>query len=139
RADRRRVGVAMRRAEGRSRGVVSLRPGAAAGFADGTDRPLRVRVPLGEGREAELPGPPPPVDGRRSAACGCECQSGRACTLYELREADLVAGHPEWAWLRLWADTLVLSHVVNRPMPAVPAELGRAWSRLTPRLRECPP
>lgn len=135
--DRQQVGAAMNLDEDQSREVVSLRPGVAAVFADGMDRPLRVRVPLGEGREAELPGPPPPVDGRRSAACGCECRSGRACTLYELREADLVAGHPEWAWLRLWADTLVLSHVVNRPMPAVPAELGRAWSRLTPRLREC--
>ncbi|GAA0225593.1 hypothetical protein GCM10009527_022450 [Actinomadura nitritigenes] len=135
--DRHQVGAAMNLDADQSREVVSLRPGVAAVFADGMDRPLRVRVPLGEGREAELPGPPPPVDGRRSAACGCECRSGRACTLYELREADLVAGHPDWAWLRLWADTLVLAHVVNRPVPAVPPELGRAWSRLTPRLREC--
>ncbi|TDB76594.1 ATP-binding protein, partial [Actinomadura sp. KC216] len=135
--DRHQVGAAMNLDDDQSREVVSLRPGVAAVFADGMDRPLRVRVPLGEGREAELPGPPPPVDGRRSAACGCECRSGRACTLYELREADLVAGHADWAWLRLWADTLVLAHVVNRPMPAVPPELGRAWSRLAPRLREC--
>jgi uncharacterized protein len=34
-------------------------------------------------------------------------------------------------------DTLVLAHVVNRPLPAVPTQLGRAWSRLAPRLREC--
>ncbi|MFA1537702.1 helicase HerA-like domain-containing protein [Actinomadura monticuli] len=135
--DRHQVGAAMNLDGDQSREVVSLRPGVAAVFADGMDRPLRVRVPLGEGREAELPGPPPPVDGRRSAACGCECRSGRACTLFELREADLVAGGPDWAWLRLWADTLVLAHVVNRPLPAVPAELGRAWSRLAPRLREC--
>ncbi|WP_278045219.1 ATP-binding protein [Actinomadura roseirufa] len=135
--DRHQVGAAMNLDVDQSREVVSLRPGVAAVFADGMDRPLRVRIPLGEGREAELPGPPPPVDGRRSAACGLECRSGRACTLYELREADLVSGHPDRAWLRLWADTLVLAHVVNRPMPAVPAELGRAWSRLSPRLREC--
>ncbi|XNL82641.1 ATP-binding protein [Actinomadura madurae] len=135
--DRHQVGAAMNLDGDQSREVVSLRPGVAAVFADGMDRPLRVRVPLGEGREAELPGPPPPVDGRRSAACGCECRSGRACTLWELREADLIAGHADWAWLRLWADTLVLAHVVNRPMPAVPPELGRAWSRLAPRLREC--
>ncbi|GAA1807023.1 ATP-binding protein [Actinomadura chokoriensis] len=135
--DRHQVGAAMNLDGDQSREVVSLRPGVAAVFADGMDRPLRVRVPLGEGREEELPGPPPPVDGRRSAACGCECRSGRACTLFELREADLIAGGPDWAWLRLWADTLVLAHVVNRPLPAVPAELGRAWSRLTPRLREC--
>ncbi|MES9539317.1 helicase HerA-like domain-containing protein [Actinomadura sp. NPDC000600] len=135
--DRHQVGAAMNLDGDQSREVVSLRPGVAAVFADGMDRPLRVRVPLGEGREAELPGPPPPVDGRRSAACGCECRSGRACTLYELREADLIAGHADWAWLRLWADTLVLAHAVNRPVPSVPPELARSWSRLTPRLREC--
>ncbi|MBX6766490.1 MAG: ATP-binding protein, partial [Actinomadura rubrobrunea] len=135
--DRHQVGAAMNLDDDQSREVVSLRPGVAAVFADGMDRPLRVRVPLGEGREAVLPGPPPPIDGRRSAACGCECRSGRACTLFELREADLLAASPDWAWLRLWADVLVLAHVVNRPLPAVPSDLARAWSRLAPRLREC--
>jgi DNA helicase HerA-like ATPase len=135
--DRHQVGAAMNLDADQSREVVSLQPGVAAVFADGMDRPLRVRIPHGEARESPRPSPPPPIDGRRSAACGCECRSGRACTLYELREADLAAGHAEWAWLRLWADTLVLAHLVNRALPAVPVELGRAWSRLTPRLREC--
>ncbi|MEV5570994.1 ATP-binding protein [Spirillospora sp. NPDC052269] len=135
--DRHVVGSAMNLDADQSREVVSLRPGVAAVFADGMDRPLRVRIPLGEGREEVLPGPPPPVDGRRSAACGGECRSGRACTLYELREADLLAAHADWPWLRLWGETLVLAHVTDRPLPAVPAELGRAWSRLPQRLREC--
>jgi DNA helicase HerA-like ATPase len=135
--DRHLVGSAMNLDADQSREVVSLKPGVAAVFADGMDRPLRVRVPLGEARERMLPGPPPPIDGRRSAACGCECRAGRACTLYELREADLLAAGADWAWLRVWADTLVLSHVVNRPMPGVPVDLVRGWSRLTPRLREC--
>jgi uncharacterized protein len=135
--DRHVVGSAMNLDLDQSREVVSLPPGVAAVFADGMDRPLRIRVPLGEGRERRVPGPPPPIDGRRSAACGCECRSGRACTLLELREADLLASADEWAWLRVWADTLVLAHLVNRPMPAVPPELGRVWSRLSPRLREC--
>jgi hypothetical protein len=135
--DRHQVGAAMNLDEDQSREVVSLRPGVAAVFADGMDRPLRVRVPLGEGRERVRPGPPPPIDGRRSTACGCECRSGRACTLYELREADLLAAAPEWAWLRVWSDILVLAHTVNRPLPAIPPELGRGWSRLSPRLREC--
>jgi hypothetical protein len=135
--DRHQVGAAMNLDEDQSREVVSLRPGVAAVFADGMDRPLRVRVPHGEGREGARPGPPPPIDGRRSAACGCECRSGRACTLYELRQADLLVADPEWAWLRVWADVLVLAHAVNRPLPAVPSELGRSWSRLSPRLREC--
>jgi DNA helicase HerA-like ATPase len=135
--DRHVVGAAMNLDADQSREVVSLPPGVAAVFADGMDRPLRIRIPLGEDRERVLPGPPPPIDGRRSAACGCECRSGRACTLYELRQADLLAGAADWAWLRLWVDTLVLAHVVGRPLPTVPTQLGRGWSRLAPRLREC--
>ncbi|ACY96240.1 ATP-binding protein [Thermomonospora curvata] len=135
--DRQQVGAAMNLDEDQSREVVSLRPGVAAVFADGMDRPLRVRIPYGEGQEGVRPSPPPPIDGRRSVACGPQCRSGRACTLYELREADLQAGHADWAWLRVWADVLVLAHVVDRPLPAVPPELGRAWSRLPVRLREC--
>jgi hypothetical protein len=107
-----------------SREVVSLRPGVAAVFADGMDRPLRIRVPWGEDREAKMPSPPPPISGRRSDACGTECKSGRACTLRELREAELLASAAEQAWLRLWVDTLVLAHVVNRPLPSVP----RSWA-----------
>lgn len=135
--DRHVVGSAMNLDADQSREVVSLRPGVAAVFADGMDRPLRIRVPYGEGRERVLDGPPPPIQGRRSAGCGCECKSGRACTLYELREADLLAGAPAEGWLRLWAEVLVLAHVANRPLPGVPSDLGRSWSRLAPRLREC--
>jgi hypothetical protein len=135
--DRRLVGAAMNLDEDQSREVVSLPPGAAAVFADGMDRPLRVRVPLGRDRERLLPGPVPPIDGRRSAACGDECRHGRACSLYELREADLFASAASWAWLRVWADTLVLAHLVDRPMPRVPDELGSAWAAQPARLREC--
>jgi hypothetical protein len=135
--DRHQVGAAMNLDEHQSREVVSLQPGVAAVFADGMDRPLRVRVPLGERRERHLTSPPPPIEGRRSAACGGECRSGRACTLYELREADLAAGHRLQAWLRVWADTLVLAHLVDRPLPAVPHELARDWARRSHRLREC--
>jgi hypothetical protein len=135
--DRRLVGAAMNLDADQSREVVSLPPGAAAVFADGMDRPLRIRVPLGRDRERVLPGPVPPLDGRRSAACGAECRHGRACSLYELREADLLASASEWGWLRVWADALVLAHVVNRPMPKVPDELGLGWASQPPRLREC--
>jgi uncharacterized protein len=135
--DRQLVGAAMNLDGDQSREVVSLSPGVAAVFADGMDRPVRVLVPLGESRERVIAGSLPPIDGRRSAACGCECRQGRACSLYELREADLQAAAAEWAWLRVWVDLLVLAHVVNRPRPAVPADLGRAWSRQPVRLREC--
>ena len=87
--DRQVVGAAMNLDEDQSRQVVSLRPGVAAVFADGMDRPLRIRVPYGGGRERAITDPalqaPPPIHGRRSAACGPTCTAGRACTLLEIR------------------------------------------------------
>ncbi|MFB4272629.1 ATP-binding protein [Nonomuraea sp. GTA35] len=135
--DRQLVGAAMNLSDEQSRHVVSLQPGSAAVFADGMDRPLRVRVPLGESREKALPGPPPPIRGRRSAACGAQCRTGQACTLVELREADVLAGAAEWAWLRIWCDTVVLAFVGNRPLPGVPRALSAAWADLPARRREC--
>ncbi|MFG1709112.1 ATP-binding protein [Nonomuraea sp. M3C6] len=135
--DRKLVGAAMNLSDEQSRHVVSLQPGSAAVFADGMDRPLRVRIPLGESREKVLPGPPPPIRGRRSAACGKQCRTGQACTLVELREADVLADSPDWAWLRIWCDTLVLAFVSNRPLPGVPRALSAAWSDLPARRREC--
>jgi DNA helicase HerA-like ATPase len=135
--DRQLVGAAMNLSEDQSRQVVSLQPGYAAVFADGMDRPLRVQVPLGEDRERASLGPVPPICGRRSAACGRECRTGKACTLVELREADLLAVAPEWAWLRIWTDTVVLAFVTNRSLPGVPRVLADIWAELPPKRREC--
>ena len=135
--DRRLVGAAMNLDEDQSREVVSLPPGAAAVFADGMDRPLRVRVPLGRDRERALPGPVPPIGGAAFRRVRRRVPDGRACSLYELREADLLAVAPEWAWLRVWTDTLVLAHLVDRPLPRVPDELGATWAAQPARLREC--
>jgi hypothetical protein len=145
--DRQVVGAAMNLDEDQSRQVVSLRPGVAAVFADGMDRPLRIRVPYGGARERVQPaaedGPdaadgfPIPVRGRRSAACGPVCVSGRACNLLELRAADLHADSAEDAWVRIWAEALMLAFLTNRPLPVVPAALRSRWSGLQPRLREC--
>jgi uncharacterized protein len=170
--DRQVVGAAMNLDDEQSRQVVSLEPGVAAVFADGMDRPLRIRVPLGEARErpggqqaggrpapllgeareqaggGPAPvlgeareqaggGPAPPLCGRRSAACGPSCAGGRACTLAELRHAELLSAAAEQAWLRVWTETLVLAFLTNRGLPAVPAGLRRRWSGLDARLREC--
>ena len=137
--DRDLVGAAMNLDAGQSRQVVSLEPGVAAVFADGMDRPLRIRVPSGEDRERSggRPVAAPPLSGRRCAACGPECATGRACTLLELRAADLLAGSPEDAWLRIWAEALLLAHLANRGLPLVPAALRQRWAQLAPRLREC--
>ncbi len=135
--DRQVVGAAMNLDDEQSRQVVSLPPGMAAVFADGMDRPLRIRVPLGEGSERVLDNPPPPLLGRRSAACGPRCAAGRACTLYELRGADLLSAAGEQAWLRIWTETLVLGFLTNRHLPAVPPWLLHRWAGLDARQREC--
>ena len=139
REDRDVVGAAMNLDDAQSRQVVSLEPGVAAVFADGMDRPLRIRVPFGGAREEALASALPPVLGRRSAACGPRCTSERACTLLELRKADLLAGpaSADDAWLRVWAESLVLAFLTNRGLPEVPARLQRRWAGLDERLREC--
>jgi hypothetical protein len=139
--DRQLVGATMNLDDDQSRHVVSLPPGEAAVFADGMDRPLRIRVPDGAGRE-RLAAPvaaagQPPLLGRRSGACGQACTSGRPCTLVEIRAADLVARSPQDVWLRVWAEVYVLAHLVNRPRPRVPVTLRERWAGLDQRLREC--
>jgi len=137
--DRQVVGAAMNLDPEQSRQVVSLRPGVAAVFADGMDRPLRILVPFGGDRERAGPVPrlDPPVAERRSAACGPACTGGRPCTLLQLRAADLLADAPEDAWLRVWTEALVLAHLVNRPLPRIPAQLRQRWLELDGRLRDC--
>ena len=137
--DREVVGAAMNLDRDQSRQVVSLRPGIAAVFADGMDRPLRIRVPFGGTKERvqHAHDRSVPVRGRRSAACGPVCVTGRACNLLELRAADLLAASPDDAWLRIWAEALVLAFLTNRPLPVVPASLRARWAELDQRLREC--
>ena len=160
--DRQLVGSAMNLDADQSRQVVSLPPGEAAVFTDGMDRPMRIRVPFGGDREsaarpaagaggpgtaedgevlvilaAAEPSPVPPLTGRRSAACGQVCSTGRPCTLVQIRAADLVARSPQDAWLRVWTEVYVLAHLVNRPRPRVPVPLRHRWAALEDRLREC--
>src|SRR5580700_10405390 len=137
--DRQVVGAAMNLDEDQSRQVVSLRPGVAAVFADGMDRPLRIRVPFGGAKERlqRSADRSIPVRGRRSAACGPACVSGRACSLLELRSADLLAAAPDDAWLRIWTEALMLAFLTNRALPVVPAALRSRWAKLDERLREC--
>jgi hypothetical protein len=145
RDDRDLVGAAMNLDEDQSRQVVSLAPGVAAVFADGMDRPVRIRVPFGGGREQVRPGPSPPLVARRSPACGPVCAGERACTLLDMRRAELLASagllgeacEPGEAWFRLWAETLVLAFLTNRGLPTVPARVRRWWPSLDRRLREC--
>jgi hypothetical protein len=79
----------------------------------------------------------PVLRGRRSAACGARCRGGRPCSGYELHAASLLAGDDERAWLRLWAQTLLLAFLAGRPLPRVPAEVLSVWRALSPPRREC--
>jgi uncharacterized protein len=137
--DRDLVGAAMNLGEAQSRQVVSLEPGVAAVFADGMDRPIRIRVPFGGAAERPGPGPVPPMLARRSAACGPACTGARACTAAEMRAAGVLAapGSPADAWLRVWAEVLLLAFLTNRALPAVPPALRGRWDGLGGRLREC--
>lgn len=151
--DRQLVGGAMNLDDRQSRQVVSLPPGEAVVFADGMDRPMRIRVPFdgdrergpvtsAEPMESATAAAPEPVGaalltGRRSPACGQACVSVRPCTLVEIRAADLVARSPRDPWLRVWAEVYVLAHLVNRPRPRVPVPLRQRWAELPERLRDC--
>ncbi|HEX9064688.1 MAG TPA: ATP-binding protein [Streptosporangiaceae bacterium] len=138
--DRELVGATMNLDAEQSRQVVSFPPGVAAVFADGMDRPVRIQVPFGGPAEraadpAELA--EPPIAARRSAACGPSCTGQRACSLLELRTADLEARSSRSAWLRVWTEAVVLAFLTNSPLPVVPAALRAHWAGLDPRLREC--
>jgi hypothetical protein len=142
--DRQLVGAAMNLDENQSRQVVSMLPGEAAVFADGMDRPLRIRVPFGGEREravaattGDTAAGPVPLAGRRSAACGASCLGDRPCTLVELRAAELLAVSGDDAWIRVWTETYVLAYLTNRPRPRVPVPLRQRWASLNTRLREC--
>jgi uncharacterized protein len=113
---------------------------------------MRIRVPFDADREQPRPGEPAVSDGaglgsspgnaallagRRSAACGQACTTGRPCTLVEIRAADLLSSSTAGAWLRVWSEVYVLAHLINRPRPRVPVPLRERWSELPERLREC--
>jgi Helicase HerA-like C-terminal len=137
--DRDLTGAAMNLGDAQSRQVVSLEPGVAAVFADGMDRPIKVRVPFGGGAEGTGPRPVPPLLARRSTACGQPCAGERPCTQREMRTAEVLAapGSPADAWLRVWVQVLALAFLTNRCLPTVPAPLRTRWNELGARLREC--
>jgi len=133
--DRFAVGATMNLDEPKSQYVVTLPPGQAAVFSDGMDRPLLVRMPLGEDRE-HVPDVQRSVGicRTRSAACGAACQQ-RACTLREMTEARRLA---EDSRLVLWIELLTIAHIVGEPEPRPdPQWLDHLRGRAEPRLLDC--
>jgi DNA helicase HerA-like ATPase len=137
--DRETVGATMNLSSEESTYVVTLKPGVAAVFADGMDRPLLARMQPGEDREdaSEVCTVPPfASDGRRSRACGAECRSERPCLLTEIRKAERLL--EEQPLVTLWLEVAVIRHLMGRgaPLFASSAELDVLRSS-NPRLTEC--
>jgi DNA helicase HerA-like ATPase len=133
--DREFVGATMNLTPEQADYVVTLPPGQAAVFADAMDRPLLVRMPLGEGREQAAGAlTTPPLLRSRSACCGSACQR-RPCTLRELTTAKRLAEQPR---VILWIELLLAAHLVGeaepRPDPHWLAELREA---VEPRQLDC--
>jgi len=51
-------------------------------------------------------------------------------------EVGELADAPEAAWLRLWAQTLLLGFLSGRPLPMVPDALRATWGQLDARRRD---
>jgi DNA helicase HerA-like ATPase len=133
--DRLAVGATMNLDDRQSEYVVTLPPGQAAVFADGMDRPLLVRMPLGEDRESARDASRTVRFARtRSATCGSACQQ-RPCTLREMSEAKRLAEDPR---LTLWIELLTIAHVVGEPEPDPrPEWLAELRDKAAPRVLEC--
>lgn len=135
--DREAVGATVNLTDRQSQFLVTLRPGAAAVFADGMDQPVLVRMPDGTAREQGGRTPTAPADaviGRRSETCGESCLS-TACTLRDMRTAQRYL--EDEPWLAVWAELGVLGHLTGWPTPALRAHRIRQLLDMPPRLREC--
>ena len=132
--DRDAVGATMNLDEAQSRHVVTLPPGQAAVFADGMDRPILVRVPLGEDREHLATQPViPGLRTTRSPTCGRSCRA-RACTLREIVDGRDLAGDPA---LVLWIELLTVAHLVGERPPRPRSDARLVGPDVPARTREC--
>jgi DNA helicase HerA-like ATPase len=136
--DRATVGATMNLSEAQSEYVVTLRPGRAAVFADGMDRPVLVSMNHGEDREHSDVGAVeiPPVTTRRSRACSEICYGEEACNLSEIREAELTTrAFPE---LGVWVEVACVFHLsgLRPPQFCDTPTLGRIRA-LSQRLVGC--
>ena len=117
--DRELVGATMNLGADQSRQVVSLEPGVAAVFADGMDRPIRVRVPPPGGMPgtAGVPGP--------ARGAGCRGQAGPGCRAG--------AGLPQRG-LRPAVHRRAALHAAGDACRRPARRAGLAAGRLAPRL-----
>jgi hypothetical protein len=109
---------------------------AGEGDRSAPGRPPAGEAPSGESSSGGAAAVAGLLAGRRSAGCGERCRR-RPCSGYEVHVAGLLADGPGQAWLRLWAQALVLAFLSGRPVPGVPAPLRAGGQALSPRGREC--
>ncbi len=117
-------------------GSTGPRPAGPGRGGIGSRSGHRAEAAAAPEERAVAAGLPPVLLGRRSPACGERCRR-RPCNGYELHAAALLAHDDELAWLRLWAQTMVLAFLTSRSMPRVPVMLRSGWRALSPRRREC--
>jgi DNA helicase HerA-like ATPase len=118
--DRDTVGATMNVTPEQSGFLVTLRPGTAAVFVDGMDRPVLTRVPEAAGAGLDQRPAPPECLLDRTAFVG----DGPATLEQLVRARHLIEDDPS---LRLWAELAVAAHVTGRRTP----EPGRVmWERL---------
>ncbi|MBF6332352.1 helicase HerA-like domain-containing protein [Nocardia transvalensis] len=108
--DRDALGTTMNLTEDQSRHVVSLPPGHAAVFADGMDRPLRVRIPYNEDRESRA-GVSHDI---RIAPREHEHVVIPPMTMRDLARAQRLADEPR---VIVWCELLLIAHLMGRPTP----------------------
>lgn len=119
--DRVSVGATMNLDNKQSEYVVTLKPGIAAVFADGMDRPLLVQVRPGMEREsAKLAIRIAPLARIRSTACPRDCWEGQPCSLRDMAGSTRLAENPRFA---LWVEMIVVAHLIG----AQPPSPDRVW------------
>jgi uncharacterized protein len=117
------VGATMNLDEQQSRAIVAFRPGEAAAHADGMDRPVRLRVRLGNEADDSAPRTREAPMQPRSALCQSACGSAPCSPVSLARSARLGAS---WE-LRCWIDLVVLAHLAYRPLPSLHVS-HRSWA-----------
>jgi uncharacterized protein len=121
--DRAFVGATMNLDEQQSRAIVAFRPGEAAAHSDGMDRPVRLRVRLGNEADASAPPTGEAPMQPRSALCQSACGSAPCPPIALARSARLGVS---WE-LRCWIDLVVLAHLAYRPLPSLHVS-HRSWA-----------
>lgn len=132
--DRAVVGATMNLTPEQSEYVVSLPPGTAAVALDGMDRPVLVRVPVGEDREGRAGALAlPPLTGSRSAGCTAVCGAA-PCTLRRINDAHHLAREP---LVVVWVEAVVVAHLIGRPPPQPSARCHAVLAGADPVQRGC--